>query len=298
MSTAGFENEPYYQAVTAIDAGDVNRLQLLLAAHPQLVSDRLDDSPEWLRSQVGSAVDGFFSRPYLLWFVAEDPVRNGCLPTNIAEIINAIVAAARQTHAATLQEQLDSTLRLVCWSGVAAESGLQLEMIDALLDAGASPARNSNNALVNGHLAAAEHLLSRGGIMTLGAALCLERWDEADRLNTEATAEVRQFSLVLAALNGKAAGVEWILGRGALPNEPSADLYPHGTPLHHAVCSGSLDTVRVLINGGADPRRPDSAWNGTPLDWARYYEQNSDSKRRSRYSEIAAYLSEVSSLRE
>ena len=171
-------------------------------------------------------------------------------------------------------------------------------MIDALVDAGASPARNPNNALVNGHLAAAEHLLSRGAIMTLGAALCLERWGEAERLNAQATPAIRQFSLVLASLNGKAPGVEWILARGASPNEPSADLYPHGTPLHHAVCSGSLDAVRVLINGGADPERPDSAWNGTPLGWARHYEQNSDSKRRSRYSEIAAYLSAVSSLRE
>ena len=40
----------------------------------------------------------------------------------------------------TLQEQLDTTLRLVCWSGVAARFGVQLEMIDALIDAGAAPA--------------------------------------------------------------------------------------------------------------------------------------------------------------
>src|SRR6185369_4047364 len=142
---------------------------------------------------------------------------------------------------------------------------------------------------------AAKHLLSRGAIMTLGAALCLERWDEAERLNARATPEIRQFSLVLAALNGRAAGVEWILARGASPNEPSADLYAHGTPLHHAVCSGSLDTVRVLVNAGADPQRADSAWNGTPLSWARYYEQNADSKQRLRYTEIASYISEVSS---
>jgi hypothetical protein len=81
------------------------------------------------------------------------------------------VSAACKTNVATLQGQLDSTLRLVCWSGVAADAGLQLEMIDALVDAGASPARNPNNALANGHIAAAEHLLSRGAIMTLGAAL-------------------------------------------------------------------------------------------------------------------------------
>ena len=52
-------------------------------------------------------------------------------------------------------------------------------------------------------------------------------------------------------IRGKAAGIEWILAQGASPNEPSADLYAHGTPLHHAVCSASLDTVRVLVNAGA-----------------------------------------------
>lgn len=290
MPVTDLESDAFHQAVTAIDAGDVDRLQLLLAAHPRLVSDRLDGSREWLRPQVGDAVDGFFSRPYLLWFAAEDPVRNGRLPPNVVEIIGVIIAAARKTNAATLQDQLDSTLRLVCWSRVAADAGFQLDMIDALVDAGASPARNPNNALVNGHIAAAEHLLSRGAIMTLGAALCLDRWDEAERLNAQATPEIRQFSLVLASLNGKAAGVEWILARGASPNEPSADLYPHGTPLHHAVCSGSLDTVRVLVDAGADPRRSDSAWNGTPLGWAEYYEQNSDAKRKLRYAEIGSYL--------
>lgn len=293
MPTGEFEDDPFYQAVTAIDAGDVERLQRLLDAHPSLVTDRLQGAPEWLRQQVGDAADDFFNRPYLLWFVAEDPVRNGRLPSNIVEIIRLIVTAARRVNSATLQEQLDSTLRLVCWSGVAADAQLQLDMIDALVDAGAAPAKNQNNALVNGHLAAAAHLLSRGAIPTLGAALCLEHWDEAERLNAAATPEIRQFSLVLACLNGKAAGVEWILARGASPKDPSADLYAHGTPLHHAVCSGSLDTVRALVNAGADPQQPDSAWNGTALGWAEHYEESADAQRRARYSEIASYLREI-----
>jgi len=293
MPVVELEHDAWYEAVAAIDAGDVQRLRFLLAAHPRLVTDRLDGSPKWLRLQLGEAADGFFSRPYLLWFVAEDPMRNGRLPPNIAEIIRIIVAAARATKTTTLQEQLDSTLRLVCWSGVAADARLQLDMIDTLVDAGAAPAENPNNALVNGHVAAAEHLLSRGAILTLGAALCLERWDEAERLSAQSTPEVRQFSLVLASLNGKAAGVEWILARGASPNEPSADLYAHGTPLHHAVCSGSLDTVKVLVNAGANLQRRDSAWNATPLGWAEYYEQKADSKQRWRYSAIASYLREA-----
>jgi hypothetical protein len=56
MSVAKLEDDAYYQAVAAIDAGDVERLQLLLAAHPRLLTDRLDGSPEWLRLQLGDGV--------------------------------------------------------------------------------------------------------------------------------------------------------------------------------------------------------------------------------------------------
>lgn len=290
------EPDAWYDAVAAIDAGDVRRLELLLAAHPHLVTDRLKVAPDWLRQQVGGAADGFFARPYLLWFVAEDPKRNGRLPANIADIIRTIVTAARTASAPTLQEQLDSTLPLVCWSGVAADAGLQLDMIDALVDAGAVPASNPNNALVNRHVAAAEHLLSRGATPTLASSLCLDRFDEAGRLSAHATPEVRQFSLVLAALNGKAAGVAWILARGASPNQPSADLYAHGTPLHHAVCSGSLDTVKALVKAGADLNRRDSAWDATPLDWAEHYEQDVEAERKARYSEIVAYLRDAAAV--
>lgn len=284
------ERDAWHEAVAAIDSGDLPRLERLLAAHPGIATDRLDPAPDWLRRQIGGAADGFFARPYLLWFVAEDPRRNGRLPANIAAIIRTIVAAARAAHAATLQDQLDSTLQLVCWSGIAAEAGLQLDMIDALVDAGAVPGKNPENALVNRHVAAAEHLLARGATLTLAAALCLERFDEAERLNAQATPEVRQFSLVLAALNGKAAGVAWLLAHGASPDQPSADLYAHGTPLHHAVCSGSLDAVKAAVTAGADLRRRDLAWQATPLEWAEHYEQDVEGPRKDGYSAIVAYL--------
>lgn len=76
----------FRQAVSAIDAGDVPTLERLIAQHPQLLRDRLDAPGAWLSDQVGAALDGFFERPYLLWFVAEDPVRNGSPPRNIAPI--------------------------------------------------------------------------------------------------------------------------------------------------------------------------------------------------------------------
>jgi peptide-methionine (S)-S-oxide reductase len=278
----------FQEAVTLIGAGDVPALERLLTDHPELARERLASPGPWLREKIGGALNGFFKDPYLLWFVAEDVPVLGRLPKNIADVTRAILRAAR--GAPGWQEQLDSTLRLVCWSGVAQRSGVQIELLDTLLDAGASPDGGPNNALVNGHVAAALHLVARGAGLTLASAACLGRWDDARRLATTASEGEKQFSLVLAALNGKAEAVAWLLG-GADVNRPSADLYAHGTPLHHAVCSGSLPTVQALVEAGADPGRRDTAWGGTPLGWADYYlaERKDDDSQR-RYGAIADYL--------
>ena len=116
----------FEQAVAAIDGGDAVTLERLLDEHAELASSRLESPGRWLRDKVGGAVDGFFSRPYLLWFVAEDPVRNGKLPGNIASIARLIIQAARRSVASNLQEQLDYALRLVSWSWIARQCGVQI----------------------------------------------------------------------------------------------------------------------------------------------------------------------------
>jgi peptide-methionine (S)-S-oxide reductase len=279
----------FQQAIALIGAGDVRALERLLTDHPELARGRLANPGPWLRDKIGGALDGFFKDPYLLWFVAEDVPVLGRLPKNIAEVTRAILRAAR--GAPGWQEQFDSAIGLVCWSGVAQRCGVQIELLDTLLDAGASPHGGPDNALVNGHVAAAEHLVARGAALTLASAACLGRWDDARRLATTASAGEKQYALVLAALNGKAEAVAWMVGAGADVNRPSADLYAHGSPLHHAVCSGSLATVQALIEAGADPRRRDTAWNGTPLGWAEHYlaERKDDDAQR-RYGAIADYL--------
>src|SRR5688572_19712666 len=166
----------FREAVSAIDTGDVPALERFLAAHPRLVRDRLDAPGEWLRDQVGSALDGFFQKPYLLWFVAEDPVRNGKLPANIAQMTQVIIQAAQREKVESLQEQLDYALSLVSWSWIARECEVQIALIDALIDAGASPGNNPINALINNNFDAAAHLVERGAPLTLPAALCLEWW--------------------------------------------------------------------------------------------------------------------------
>jgi peptide-methionine (S)-S-oxide reductase len=279
----------FEQAVALIGAGDVPGLDRLLADHPELARERLTAAGPWLRDKIGGALDGFFKDPYLLWFVAEDVPVYGSLPKNIAEVTRTILRSAQGSSG--LQEQLNSTLRLVCWSGVAQRCGVQIELIDMLLDDGASPDGCPDNALVNCHFAAAEHLMARGAKPTLASAVCLERWDDAQRLATTANEAQNQFALVLAALNGNAQAVKWMLDAGADVNRPSADLYAHGTPLHHAVCSGSLGAVQALVEAGADPNKPDTAWNGTPLGWAEHYlSERKDADSQNRYGAIAEYL--------
>jgi peptide-methionine (S)-S-oxide reductase len=281
----------FRDAVSAVDAGDVAKVERLIAEKPALIRERLASPGAWLRDKVGGVLDGFFQRPYLLWFVAEDPVRNGALPENIGAVARAIIAAARRDGVSTLQEQLDYALTLVSWSWIAAQSGVQIELIDVLVDAGAAIDGNPNNALVNGNFAAADHLVLRGAKLTLAAALCLGRWEDADRLLATASEHQKQFSFVLSALNGQADALRRMIRNGVDVNAPSADLYSHGTPLHHAVSSGSLEAVEVLVEAGAELMTKDSAWGGTSLGWAEHYLSEAQGNRRGKqYAEIAAYL--------
>jgi hypothetical protein len=281
----------FRRAVQAIDAGDVASLERILAEYPALAGARLDEPGTWLRDKAGNALDDFFRRPYLLWFVAEDPVRNGTLPPNIAAVAQTIVEVAKDTHAATLQEQLDHALRLVSWSWIARQCGVQIALIDVLADAGAALDGNPENALVNGNVEAAAHLVKRGATLTLAAAMSLGYWDEMARLAAHASARETQFAFVLAALRGNDEALQRLIARGVDVNRHSEDLYSHATALHHAVCSGSIDAVRLLVEAGANLSARDSAWNGTPLDWADHYRREHErDERGARYAEIAAYL--------
>jgi peptide-methionine (S)-S-oxide reductase len=214
----------------------------------------------------------------------DDPVRNGTLPRNIVDVARAIMGVARPASSDTLREQLDYALRLVSWSWIARQCGVQIDLLDVLIDAGAPTDGAPDNALVNGNVAAAEHLVTRGAALTLSTALCLGRWEDASRLAGSATSRNKQFALTLAALRGNAEALRRIIDMGVDVNAVSPDLYSHAPPLHHAVYSGSLEAVRVLVEAGANLSARDTAHDATPIGWAEY------SKGKQPYDEIAAYL--------
>lgn len=276
-------DEGFREAVAAIDAGDADALSRSLAAHPELARTRLDAPGAWLRDAIGDALEGYFHRPYLLWFVAGNPVRSERLPGNIAALAAAIADAARHSQDAGLQRQLDYALGLTVTGRVARESGVQIGLIDALVDAGARPG-DGIGALGAANLEAAEHLLERGGRLTLAGALCLGRSEDAERLARTATAEDRQIALVAAAVNGHAPALSALIAMGAEVDAYSIVIHPHATALHQAVAAGSLESARTLVEAGAKLDIRDKIYRGTPLEWAEHGE----------HEEIARYLRSLS----
>src|ERR1044071_2308434 len=113
----------FREAIALIDAGDLSGLEHFIAANPVVAQERLTEPGPWLRDKFGGKLPGFFERPYLLWFMAEDPVRAGRLPKNIARMAHALIESVRRQNPTILQEQLDYTLRLVSWSIVARKCG-------------------------------------------------------------------------------------------------------------------------------------------------------------------------------
>jgi hypothetical protein len=280
----------FHEAVAAIDADDPAALEKLLAEHPRLVRDRLKVPGEWLKSQIGPALDGFFKHPYLLWFLTEDAVRTGRLPASVAAMARLMIQTARRTGVHDLQKQLDTTLHFAVCSPIGRDDGRQLELLDVLIDEGASTDTAAEQALICGNASAANHLLARGAKPTLAAALVLERWEDVDRLAPHARPVDKQVALALAALNGKAAALARLLPLGVDLDAFSSGFYTHATPLHHAVWSGSLEAVRVLVEAGAVLTIRDRGERATPLGWAEYADSRPGASEGRQYREIADYL--------
>ena len=283
METADISNPIFLQAVNALDTGKLDELQELVNQHKNLVRDRLITPNE----------DGYFKDPYLIWFVADNPIRNPKLPLNIVEVTRFLIDAVKREAPDTYQQQIDYTLGLVATGRIPRECGVQIAMMDALIHAGATPG-GGMGAIAHGNIEAAQHLIDRGGEVTLASALLLGRKAEADRLIDTATQTEKLMALTAAAFYGKADLVKYLLDKGTDPNgypEQGTGFHSHATPLHQAVSSASLDVVKLLVDAGARLDIPDTIYNGTPLGWALHMQtETSNETEKAEYTRIVTYL--------
>ena len=275
----------FLKALAAIDSGRTSELLDLINKYPELVKHRISNDEE-----------GYFKDPYLLWFVAGNPIRVDKLPDNIMEVTRELIYAVKREAPDTYQYQVDYTLGLVSSGHITRECGAQIAMIDLLIDAGASP-NCSMAALTNGNLEAARHLLDRGGPITLPLAVCLERMDDINDLFGQASTGEKITVLAAAAYYGKENMIKYLLQMGIDPNgfpEVDSGFHGHATALHQAVSSGSLACVKLLIEAGAKLDERDRIYNGTPLEWADYLQRDSDDEtKKGNFSLIKSYLQSV-----
>jgi hypothetical protein len=286
MEYAQITDPLFRQAVEAIDTGDITLLAQLVAQHSTLATSRL-----------AYPNGNYFTDPYLLWFVAYNPMRAARVPPNIAQITGLLVQQVQGQSPQNAQYQLDYALELVQTGSALRDSGLQIQVMDVLIDAGATP-HGVLDAFAQGNVDAAKHLLGRGGQLNLAAAVCLNDLKAVHKLVPRSTPNDLLTALTAAAFTGNIGLTTYLLQVGAPVNgypPAQSGFHHHATPLHQAVAAGSLEIVKLLVKAGANQNAADKVYSGTPLGWAEYLPtvEGCDASAKSKFEAIADYLRSV-----
>jgi ankyrin repeat protein len=252
-------------------------------------------------------------RSTLLHYVSANGVEDfrQSTPKNIVEITRLLLQAGADVNAESdAYAGRSTTLGLTATSWWPEEAGVQLELMDVLIQHGAGidgpdGGRSSagpqivasavNGCLQNGRGAAAEFLADRGARLDLEGAAGVGRLDVVKSffnsdgsLKPTATQQQMLDGFAWACEFGRNSVVEFLLDRG-VPID--AKLKHDGqTGLHWAAYQGHAETVGLLLARGAPINTKDESYEGTPLGWALYAWGNSPEHQRERYYEVVALL--------
>lgn len=263
--------------VEAVINGDIGSLRELLADDPRLVRAR--------STRVNHAAPPAH-RSTLLHYVAANGVEGyrQRSPGNAADIATLLLSKGADPNALSFAYGgMCTTLALLVSSTPPADAGVQVPLVEVLIDFGASMVPTGEGAwtspietaLVFGKHAAAQALVRRGApVHSLAAAAGLGYLDDVKRMLPGATDLDRHRALALAAQCGHADVVRVLLDAGEDPNRfnpPGA--HAHTPPLHQAIAAGHLAVVKLLIERGARLDVKDTIHQATPMGWAKYCNQ-------------------------
>jgi len=262
-------------AVEAIIAGDFTTLESLLRENPELARTRStrEHHATLLHYVSANGVEGYRQKT----------------PKNVVEITEILLGAGAEVDVdldygsmgkKTYPERTGSTtLGLAATSFHPAEAGVQIALLETLLNAGASVNGLPGGwnpliaALHNGRGDAAEFLASRGARMDLEGAAGVGRIDlvknffrKNGRLKVNATKTQMEAGFAWACEYGRTRVVAFLLQKGI-----DVSAKRHGqTGLHWAAYGGHSDLVKSLLKRKAILNEKDEAHDGTPLGWALY----------------------------
>ncbi len=252
-------------AADAVVTGDEAGLKALLAEHPALIR---------ARSSVHGAT--------LLHYVAANGVEDvrQKTPLNAPAILSLLLEAGADANAtAEFYGRAASTLCLLVSSAHPHQAGLQAQLAEQLLDAGAHGEDALETALASGYSDTAQHLAKRLPVDSLPVAAGLGLTDRFEALLPQASAKDRHKAVALAAVHGHVAILERLTDEDFDRFNPEG-FHSHSTPLHQAALAGQMGVVRWLVEHGARTDIADAMFHGTALGWARHGGQDA----------VAAYL--------
>ena len=199
-------------------------------------------------------------------------------PPNAGEIARALLQSGAEPDALADMYGVEcTTMSMLVSSDHPAKAGLQVALVELLLDFGAAiEGRGTRKwggplftALAYGMSEAAQALAKRGACVDLPTAAGLGLMDDVGRLLPSTDTEAPHRALALAAQHGHAEIVRLLLDAGEDPNRYNPEgTHAHSTPLHQAALAGHKAVVRLLIERGARLDIQDTVWQGTPLGWA------------------------------
>lgn len=285
-----FKPHPRFgDAVDAIVAGDLERLTALLDANPELVHARTNLEPPY----------GYFTAATLLHHVAWNPSRAAPVPLNIVDVARLLLDRGAEVDAMTLGPNAGTTMGLVITSAAASEANVSGQLIDLLLEYGATfdlgtlrsviPEWGSvsvlDGALANHAPRAAEKLIELGAELDVCAAAALGRMDVLESFFTEdgrlrerpyrngarlSERDAIGLALLYAYVNHRSAAVEFLIEKDGNWNMTGVN---NGAVLHRAAWNGDLAMVKRLAAKGADMSNRDNPFSSTPLSWAQHNKQ-------------------------
>jgi ankyrin repeat protein len=279
----------FEEALSALRAGDTERLRAVIKANPQIVHARTNLDPPY----------GYFSAATLLHHVAGNPGWDRPLPKNIVEVARVLLESGSDADAVTLGRNGGTTMGLVITSKQASDANVSGPLIDLLLEFGAKldygrtasvvpdwrEQSTLDSALANHAPRAAERLIELGAKPDVCAAAALGRMDLLRGFNNE-NGELREcprrhgkkmserdaigLALLFAYVRNQHEAVDFLLEKDGNWNMTGVN---NGAVLHRAAWDGDLPMIKRLAANGADMSNRDNPFNSTPLSWAQHNKQ-------------------------
>lgn len=249
----------FRNAVAALDAGDVARLEATMDAQPSVLRYECRVG-EWYEG-------GYFAGARLLWHVAGNPDR-GPLPHNIIDVAKAIASRGIE------RSDADYTIGLLLTSRRASEAGVAVSLVDLLVEAGGrfdlGEPQLLSGPLLNAAPATARALVQRGATMDLRHAAALGMLAAMESALSKPTGRALvEEALAFAAIRDQREAAALLIAHGAVGD---VLVSPGGsssrTALHEAANRGFDGMVALLLAGGASAAVRDARWRGTAAEWA------------------------------